>query len=122
MLNRLPSDVPGFRELAEDLGLKTSDTRAIARALGVSERTVWNWWATDSPRTARLALWWLSRPGHNMWDVEMANRTQLAVSTNRILWQTLKAYDAGTRYRGNLACRYGEAACNDLKACEDQLA
>lgn len=113
MLNRLPSDLPSFRELANDIGLKTSDTRAIARALGVSERTIWTWWASDSPRPARLALWWLSRWGHNMWDVEMANRTQLAVATNRILWASFKEFARHELAGKDLRATYGRPPANE---------
>lgn len=90
MLNRLPSDPASFRELAKDLGLTTTDTRRIARALDVSERTVRRWWASDAPRSARLALWWLSRAGHSAWDCEMHNRTMLALEMNRSLWSTVR--------------------------------
>lgn len=93
MLNRLPSDTASFRELAADLGLTTTDTRRIARALDVSERTVRRWWASNAPRSARLALWWLSREGHSTWDCEMHNRTTLALETNRSLWAAVRELD-----------------------------
>lgn len=54
-----------------------------------------------------------------MWDVEMANRTQLAVATNRILWESLRRYDSGTRYRNNLANRYGQEAVNESEDFAD---
>ncbi|WP_350340384.1 helix-turn-helix domain-containing protein [Roseateles aquae] len=87
MLNRLPSDPGSFRELLSDLGLSAHDTPRIARALGVSERTVWRWFASEAPRVARLSLWWLSRHGHSVWDAEMHNRTQLALTQQAALWR-----------------------------------
>lgn len=90
MINRLPSDTASFRELADDLGLSTSDTPRIARALGVSESTVWRWWKTGAPKTARLALWWLSREGHSAWDCEMHNRNQLALQLASSLYPDLR--------------------------------
>lgn len=87
MLNRLPSGTGSFEDLLADLGLTARDTPRIARALGVSERTVWRWKKTNAPRMALLSLWWLSREGHSTWDCEMFNRTQLALAMNRSLWQ-----------------------------------
>lgn len=87
MLNRLPSGTGSFEDLLSDLGLSARDTPRIARALGVSERTVWRWKKTNAPRMALLALWWLSREGHSTWDCEMFNRTQLALAMNKSLWQ-----------------------------------
>jgi hypothetical protein len=90
MLNRLPSDPGSFEELLQDLGLRPSDTPRIARSLGVSETTIWRWKRSGAPRIARLALWWLSREGHSVWDCEMHNRTVLALKTNDALWRRLK--------------------------------
>ncbi|MFN3812168.1 MAG: helix-turn-helix domain-containing protein [Roseateles asaccharophilus] len=97
MLNRLPSDTGSFEDLLADLGLGPSDTARIARALGVSESTVWRWKRSGAPKTARLALWWLSREGHSMWDAEMANRTQLAAATNAALWRRVAGLDGARR-------------------------
>lgn len=89
MLNRLPSGTGSFEDLLADLGLSARDTPRIARALGVSERTVWRWKKTQAPRMALLALWWLSRDGHSAWDCEMFNRTQLALAMNDCLVRSL---------------------------------
>lgn len=90
MLNRLPSGTGSFRELAEDIGLKPSDNKRIARALDVSERTVRRWWTSEAPKTACLALWWLSREGHSVWDCEMHERTRMAHQTNEALWAEVR--------------------------------
>lgn len=85
MLNRLPREAPSFAELVREIG--SPPPALVARALGVSERTVRRWTAGKAPRTARLCLWWLSCEGHSAWSAEMANRTQLALATNAALWQ-----------------------------------
>lgn len=84
MLNRLPKYAGTLADLLADLG--QPKPAAVARALGVSERTVQRWIKSGAPRTALLSLWWLSRAGHDEWDCEMANRTSLALQTNRALW------------------------------------
>lgn len=72
-----------------ELGLHQADAPKIAKALGVSERTIWRWIATDAPKTARLSLWWLSRAGHSVWDCEMEARTTLAIQHSDALWREI---------------------------------
>lgn len=79
MLNRLPRYTGSFAELLDNLGLTLKDAPRIAKALGVSARTIYRWWPDKAPRSALLSLWWLSREGHSTWDSEMANRTALAI-------------------------------------------
>lgn len=79
MLNRLPKHTGSFEELCADLGI-SGQTRAIAKALGVHERTVRRWKNHGAPRMALLSLWWLSREGYSAWDCEMHNRQALAVA------------------------------------------
>jgi len=88
MLNRLPKDPGSFAELTADLG--NPSCAQIAKALGVSVRTVERWRRGKTPRVALLSLWWLSREGHSAWDCEMANRTTLALQTTDALWRELK--------------------------------
>lgn len=77
MLNRLPKYIPPFDELVSEVCPEAS-CEAIARALGVSVRSVRRWRSCGAPTTARLALWWLSRDGHRTWDAEMGTRSDLA--------------------------------------------
>jgi len=85
MLNRLPRSVPDLQTLLDDLAVTTADMPKLARALGVSERTVWRWKAKKAPRMALLALWWLSREGHSHWDCEAARLTRDALAYNAAL-------------------------------------
>jgi len=84
MLNRLPKNPGNLAQLMADLGHPSC--AQIAKALGVSVRTVERWRRGKTPRVALLSLWWLSREGHSAWDCEMANRTALALMTNKALW------------------------------------
>jgi len=87
MLNRLPKEPGPWRELLRQIG--NPDAAKIARALGVSTRTVQRWNRGEAPRAARLSLWWLSHEGHSVWDCEMHERTRLATSLNAAMWREL---------------------------------
>jgi len=88
MLNRLPKDTGTLTEILADIG--NPKTVKIAKALGVSRRTVERWKAGKTPRVALLSLWWLSREGHSTWDAEMHNRTMLALGLHDSLWRELR--------------------------------
>ena len=83
MLNRLPTWLPSFAELLDDMGSPGRNPRAVAAALGVSERTIRRWIAGKAPRTARLSLWWLSRHGYSEWECEMHRRAYLPAALAR---------------------------------------
>jgi hypothetical protein len=62
--------------MLEDLGHPPPG--AIARALGVSARTVARWRASgEAPRAVLLALFWLTRWGSSALDCELHNRAQV---------------------------------------------
>jgi hypothetical protein len=103
MLNRLPTWLPTLQELMTDLGLQAGDVPKIARALGVSDRTVWRWKASEAPRMALLSLWWLSRWGHSEWDAEMHNRTQLALGLRDALWREVARLRTARQFGDGLA-------------------
>lgn len=90
MLNKLPTWLPSLPELMADLGLTAADVPKMAKALGVSERSVWRWKAGEAPKMALLSLWWLSRWGHSLWDCEMHNRTELALAMRDSLWREVR--------------------------------
>ena len=123
MLNRLPREVPEFAALLSDLGLTAADSARVAKALGVSERTIWRWRRSGAPRIAGLALWWLSRWGHSAWDCEMHNRTTLALQQAEALWRELRRLRGASRESaGHLASirRPGHAA-NDANGPAQRL-
>lgn len=115
MLNRLPKYAGSFAELLEELGLQAADTPQIAKALDVSESTVWRWKRHGAPRIACLSLWWLSREGHGTWDAEMANRTALTAQWNAALWRELGKRRQDTAAAAQVA-RPGGAANDDGSA------
>jgi len=88
MLNRLPKWTGEWADLLADIG--NPKPAQIAKALGVSKRTVERWNSTKPPRMAMLSLRWLSRHAHSEWDAEMHNRTQMAVTTNKGLWRDVR--------------------------------
>jgi hypothetical protein len=72
MLNRLPRQMPPMSWMLDDIG--NPKPRDLARALGVSERTVKGWIARDeAPTPALLALFWLTRWGQQAVDAEAHN-------------------------------------------------
>ena len=87
MLHNLPKYAGDFNDLIAEMC--NPSTKAIAKALGVSTRTVDRWKKDGAPRIALLSLWWVSHQGHSVCDAEMANRTMLTAQTNRILWTAI---------------------------------
>lgn len=63
--------MPEFRELLYLAGAKPRD---VARYLGVTERSVFSWLkANKAPRSAMLALYWVSHGGKHELHEELAN-------------------------------------------------
>lgn len=88
MLNRLPDHLGSFEQLRAMLGRPSP--RELARALDVSERTVYRWIAADqAPRAVMAALYWLTDYGraellgHAEYGARLAH--QLAASLQREL-------------------------------------
>lgn len=64
MLTRLPRQLPAFPDLLADLG--NPGAAVLARALGVTDRTVRRWLVDgNAPRPVLLALFWLTRWGQS---------------------------------------------------------
>jgi hypothetical protein len=77
MLHRIPRQIPDLQTLLDDLGRPR--TESIARALGVSPSTARRWVAAgNAPRSALLALFWLTRWGHSAVDADCFNDGQAA--------------------------------------------
>lgn len=74
-----PSNLPGYLTLLDDLGMPTA--KRLAKALGVSERTVTRWKSSEqAPRAVMLALFWLSRWGQSALRVEAVYTADMARS------------------------------------------
>lgn len=81
----MPRHVPALSALLDDLGHPAP--RVWARALDISERTAWRWQATDdAPRTARLALYWVTSIG---WSEHQAEGL-FALNTTRQLCEAYR--------------------------------
>lgn len=70
-LNRI--HLPTFGAMVSDLG--NPSAHVLARVLGVSPSTVYRWAAADTaPRSAMLALFWLTSWGQSELDCDLHNR------------------------------------------------
>lgn len=61
MLNRLPKYPPSLGDMLADIG--NPGDKAVAKAFGVTTRTVRNWHRRGAPRPVLLSLFWLTRWG-----------------------------------------------------------
>jgi hypothetical protein len=79
MLHLMPAYIPPPGQLLAALEVRPP---AVARALCVSERSVWRWLADDAmPRPAACALWWLSPWGRSVLVSDAEYRIHLAEAT-----------------------------------------
>src|SRR6218665_685316 len=77
MLNRIPGHTPPLSLMLDDLGQPSAP--ALAKALGVTERTVRRWLAADeAPRTVLLSIFWVTRWGRSAVDAEATNDARAA--------------------------------------------
>jgi len=60
MILKTPKQIPPFHDLLADLGASADDA---AKALGVSVSTLYRWRNRGAPRSAALALYWISSWG-----------------------------------------------------------
>lgn len=71
-----PRTIPALSQVLPDLGHPSA--REIANYLGVTERTVYGWKATDAPpRAVLLALFWESSYGRSALDADLHNAAQV---------------------------------------------
>ena len=85
-----PRQVPPWQVILEDLG-NPHPTR-IAKVLGVSVRTVYRWQSIgDAPRTACLALFWLTQWGRSQVHAQAVNDATNAIGYAKSLERELKA-------------------------------
>ena len=83
-IDQLPSNVPVWDAILDDLGRPHADR--IARALQVGRSTVYRWNADrHAPRTAQLALFWLTRWGRSAVHTQATNDAILAAQLVRAL-------------------------------------
>lgn len=108
MLNRLPAEPASFADILQDLGIRPAQYPKLAKRLGVTERTIFRWKATDAPKCARLALWWITNPGLSTWDAEAFNQVQMHRGMNASLVRENRRLVALLRQLGQVG-DYGSA-------------
>lgn len=90
-LEKLPRQLPSLSAMLEALDARPA---ALARCLGVSERTVWRWLADDhAPRPVLLAVFWLTPWGYS----EVVSDAHQAVNVARGLADALQRENDGLR-------------------------
>lgn len=67
MLCLIPKSIPSLGLMLDDIGCGSGrKVKELAKALGVSERTVWHWRAQGrAPRPVMLAIFWLTQWGQS---------------------------------------------------------
>ena len=76
MLHTIPRVTPPLSVMVADIG--GPHASALSRALGVSERTVYRWQATDdAPRPVLLSLYWLTQWGLSALDGHLVDTARL---------------------------------------------
>lgn len=107
MLCRIPRQLPPFILMIEDLG--NPKPAELARALGVTKRTVFRWLSApdDVPRPVLLSLFWLTRWGMSAVDAEAMNSARLhagMVAGLRLEIDRLRAELARVVAAGDFGC------------------
>ncbi len=83
-LGQAPRALPIWQTILEDLG--RPHPAQVARILGVGVRTVYRWNRTgQAPRTACLALYWLTRWGRSEVHAQAVNDATVAVGLAQAL-------------------------------------
>lgn len=91
---KLPKHFPSWSQMVDALG--SPAPAQLAKWLGVSERTIWNYTRADqAPRAVMLALFWLTPWGHDSVDSDRENLVRVLQSLTRAQGQEM----AGLRQR-----------------------
>lgn len=84
----MPKKIPALRDMIADIGNPTP--KELAKALKVTERTVWRWLSEDkAPHTAMLAIYWLTRWGVSEIDAAAHNAAVRSAGMARCLQDEL---------------------------------
>ena len=111
MLNRLPTptQMPPLEMMMADIGNPTA--HELARALGVTTRTVERWRsAGHAPRAAMLAIFWLTRWGMNAVHCEAHNAAVLHAGMSACLKRETEGLSAEIETLNAQLARLGRIA------------
>jgi predicted DNA-binding transcriptional regulator AlpA len=90
---QMPKKVPAWDTMLADLGHPKPEL--VARALGVSRSTAYRWQSGENPpRTAQLAVFWLTRWGRSAIAAQATNDALMALSLSKSLAEQLGAFRA----------------------------
>ena len=93
MLILVPKYVPPLSMMLADMA--NPKPRELARALGVTERTVHRWMRADhAPRAVMLALFWLTRWGQSAVDCHAYNSATLSAAVAASLTREVETLNA----------------------------
>lgn len=91
---KMPRHLPTWAVMVDSLG--SPAPRQLAKWLGLSERTVWNYQRKgEAPRAVMLALFWLTPWGYSQLDCDRETAIQVLQS----LSESLRNENAGLRLR-----------------------
>lgn len=84
MIYHAPKRLPSFAAMADDVAARRPDV--IAEYLGVTLQTYKRWvLADDAPRSAAMALFWVTRYGISLHDCDIVNSRNMLNSQVRCL-------------------------------------
>lgn len=84
----MPKRIPALRDMLADIG--NPSPKEVAKALKVTERTVWRWLREDkAPHSAMLAIYWLTRWGVSEIDTAAHNAAIYSAGMARCLQDEL---------------------------------
>ena len=107
MLNRLPRHMPPLWLMLDDIGQPSP--AELARALGVTERTVSRWLkAGQAPHAAMLALFWITRWGQSVVNADAQNQAVTSAGLARSRMEQIEALKGQLQRLGRIA-QFGSA-------------
>lgn len=79
MHSRIPRNLPTWAQMVDSVG--SPQPRELARWLGLSERTIWNYHRSgQAPRSVMLALFWLTPWGDSALNTDRENEVKVLQS------------------------------------------
>ncbi len=96
MITIAPRHLPEWLTCVQDVG--SPNAPSLAKHLGVTERTVYNWQlANNAPRAAHLALFWDTRWGRSAIDAKATNDARMYYGLAQSLRARVELLEAQSR-------------------------
>jgi predicted DNA-binding transcriptional regulator AlpA len=101
-IDHAPRSLPIWHVILDDLG--NPPPQRVARVLGVSLRTAYRWLETgDAPRSAQMALFWLTRWGRSAVHCQATNDAIVACQYVDGLRREVQRLEGNVRHLTGLA-------------------